>query len=918
MLENKWRIKLVFALGCFGMFIQTALAQNTIRITVFSENNSPLKGALVVLQNTENKVSLITNHLGQVSHIWSKDSLSVTVRFLGFETQKQTYKADRNLDLFISLQPKAFNLQNVVVTAQERNNNSTSVIGERAMRHLQPSSFRDLLELLPGNVSVDPSFSVANTIRLREVGNASDNYHISSQSVGFVIDELPVGTDANMQQTVGPELIIGNNAGYADDSRNTVNRGVDMRRIPTDQIQSVEIVRGLPSVAYGNASMGLVKIKRKVGASPYTARFKADGFSKLLYAGKGFELSGNTALNFGLHYLKAVQNPVNTYENYQRIKATAIMESSWDKPNVSYKIRSNIDVEWSIDDERSDPDIDLKLTDKYRSMYRGLRLGFRGEAQWENGFWRNANIQLSVNQQFDKIIQDKLIQLDKPTAIPLSYRTGIFDGLYLQPRYVSHQTVEGKPFYANAKITSNAQTHWLGLDHEVLMGAEWNMSKNFGQGAIFDPLLPPSDSAYRPRNFNDIPASHRLAAFVQNTSTLLLGNHRLEFQAGLRLESMANIGTGFKMRRKWYAAPRFSLQYHLPRFRLKNTPLVSSFGISYGTFVQFPTLNQLYPSPAFYDFERLNYYHNNPDFRRVNYHTFRIEPEMDHLNVARNKKLELQYNASFDGYGFHATWFDEDMQDGFRYGSQYQIVAFQRFDPSGIDDSILQGPPQLEGLDSQEEKRHLLYGATFNGSAVEKQGLEFVFHTKRYAQNNMRFTLSGAYLKTKYYNSLYSLRRGKRHRNIDGRPLPYIGIYPFTDGTYKERFATNLTTDVLVLPLDVLVSGSVQAVWWQNKSFRPDSQSPIAYIDIDGNTHPYTEADKNDPLLQFLSIGRDSDVSFQEQLPFAMQMNLKLSKTFYKRLRVSLFVNRLFTYDSENYNNRVDDPYFGMEMNIKL
>ena len=42
------------------------------------------------------------------------------------------------------------------------------------MEHLQPTSFTDLLEMLPGGKSIDPNMGKANLINIREAGNSSE------------------------------------------------------------------------------------------------------------------------------------------------------------------------------------------------------------------------------------------------------------------------------------------------------------------------------------------------------------------------------------------------------------------------------------------------------------------------------------------------------------------------------------------------------------------------------------------------------------------------------------------------------------------------------------------------------------------------------------------------------------------------
>ena len=66
------------------------------------------------------------------------------------------------------------------------------------------------------------------------------------------------------------------NSTSAVNATSTMSKGMDMRTISTDNIEKVEIIRGIPSVAYGNVANGAVIIQRKMNVSPLSARFKAD------------------------------------------------------------------------------------------------------------------------------------------------------------------------------------------------------------------------------------------------------------------------------------------------------------------------------------------------------------------------------------------------------------------------------------------------------------------------------------------------------------------------------------------------------------------------------------------------------------------------------------------------------------------
>lgn len=146
-----------------------------------------------------------------------------------------------------------FNLHEAVVTATESHSVvNSSKIGEEAIEHIQPSSFADLLELLPGGRAEDPILGAPQTINLRAAASLSDdNYSTSSLGTKFLIDGIPLNNDANLQTTPV----------WSSYGSSFVNAGADMRTIPTDDIESVEIVRGIPSVEYGDLTSGMVKIK---------------------------------------------------------------------------------------------------------------------------------------------------------------------------------------------------------------------------------------------------------------------------------------------------------------------------------------------------------------------------------------------------------------------------------------------------------------------------------------------------------------------------------------------------------------------------------------------------------------------------------------------------------------------------------
>ena len=158
-------------------------------------DGSPVARAAVTIKGNQ-AVWDVTDSLGWFNLKATGGTLQITC--LGYKTLTTAVRKDGRY----SLAQDSFAINEVVVTATESHGlTSSSRIGQDAIAHIQPSSFADLLELLPGGRSVDPSFSTPKTIDLRAVSVSGDDYNTSSLGTRFLIDGVPVNNDANLQTT---------------------------------------------------------------------------------------------------------------------------------------------------------------------------------------------------------------------------------------------------------------------------------------------------------------------------------------------------------------------------------------------------------------------------------------------------------------------------------------------------------------------------------------------------------------------------------------------------------------------------------------------------------------------------------------------------------------------------------------------
>ena len=617
----------------------------------------------------------------------------------------------------------------LVTAAESKGPTSSSKIGREAIAHIQPSSIADLMELIPGGRATDPSFGAPQEIRLREADpSSSANYATSALGTQIQVDGIPISNDANLQYSTS----YGSIQEYAN-----VNRGVDTRAISTDDIESVEIVRGIPSVEYGDLTSGLVKVKRREGGRDLTARFKADMSSKLFSVGKGFERKGEgdaerTTLNINADYLTAASDPRNPRQSYQRLTGSVRFGRHWQGSAYRYSAGGSLDYTGSFDDKKSDQDLDNGLggpVERYKSNYNRTQFAatFAVEARHRQ-FFHSLDLTASFSAEFDRIDRWRFVETGSDFAKTWGTEPGEYDAVIIPASYDATLLVDGKPFYGYAKAVATFNADTERSRNTLRVGADWSMDKNYGRGLVFDvarPFSPQMDS--RPRAYDAIPALHKLSLFLEDATTLALGDFRVEATGGVRAASMFNLGRRYTIQGKFYFDPRANVVVALPRFHVAGRNLSLRLGGGVGWHTKFPTMDSLYPDTEYFDFTQLNYWPANPALRRINLRLYTLDPTNYDLRAARNFKWEVRLDAGWNDNQLSVTYFREDMTSGFRTTSDYRSFTFRDYDETAIDMEQLDGPPSLDGIPYTEERRLGGYSRSTNGSRTEKSGIEFAF-----------------------------------------------------------------------------------------------------------------------------------------------------------------------------------------------
>lgn len=167
----------------------------------------------------------------------------LTIQCLGYATRTITLNITKDIPrLQIQLKQESLKLDEVTVTAKRKRDEATTSysIDRTTLDNQQVLNVSDIAALLPGGRTVNPSLMTDARLALRsgdqEKGNASFGTAIE-------VDGIRMDNNAAVGETAGAST----------------------RTISASNIESVEVVTGIPSVEYGDLSNGVVKVNTRKG-----------------------------------------------------------------------------------------------------------------------------------------------------------------------------------------------------------------------------------------------------------------------------------------------------------------------------------------------------------------------------------------------------------------------------------------------------------------------------------------------------------------------------------------------------------------------------------------------------------------------------------------------------------------------------
>ncbi len=871
-------------------------------------SRKPVEGATVSIN--ELGLFTVTDQLGRFS-IRNVPYGNITLSVQSINTLPYSLKLSLGKGkprfVHVVLVPNTLALKEVQVVARESSAGkpTSSVISSTAIQHLQATSLADILQLLPGAVTVNPDFSGVNKANIRQY--SSDNTGGFGTSV--IINGSAVSANANMQAL--NTSTGGNGASFST----AAGGGVDLRLISADNIESVEVVRGSPSVEYGDLSSGSIFVRTKAGQSPLKIKSRVNPTITQFAAGKGIgsEDKGGS-LYSSFDYTRTLDNQRSTYARYDRITASLqyTRNVKWIRPLYS---NTNFSYIMGFDNNKMDPD-NMRFQTSSRSRDYNFRLSTEGKWKLGYRFAQSLNYNFLVNYGVQKSYQQELLS-GSIFPVSLALTDTVARGAFVPSEYISRVWVEGKPLNISARINDNFYFRTGSGFHKVLVGAQYSSDGNNGKGKTFDPMNPPrvlNGNSIRPRAFNSVPSLRQLSFYGEDQFSVRLSERELVISAGLRYDNIQPSGflkSDFAI--AW--SPRINGSFEV----LKNFRIRGGYGIT----AKAPSLLYLYPENAYFDLVSYNYYTDKPGESLVLINTRVFDTRNSELRITKNHKKEIGFDWSFAGSRrLTVTAYHERTNDGYEFQDRISILKVPQYQAS----SFPAGQPPVVDISSPSSYTNFiaLMDGPSNGRKLVNRGVELDLDLGRFDDLRTSFTVNGAWLDTRSENQNVFYYKYSQA----GRDPSKTAIFGSGDGEVNERLVTTVRAVHNIPELRFVITLAAQKVW-RDRSRNFIQSIPIGYVETaTGNTVWLTDDERAAITSNDLELYRNINpgMYITESWTPGWVFNLKLTRELGRSLQFSFYANNVLKNNplerSTRYLNQFErrNPslFFGAEIGFSF
>lgn len=910
---------LLFGVASISAQNKTAKGQGVTLKGVVTEAGSETPLEMVTVNLPEYGLWATTNSKGQftISRV-PKGTTTFKIACLGYQNVEMTLKIETDMEnLKFKLKEDNLTLSSVTVTAQESKSAATTtrMMEKQAIEHLQVVNATDILSLLPGGTTTKNSLTDASVISLRGDDDVSKGF-----GTAVMMDGIKLSNNASMLNFDQSKSIFA-----STDMSNTLT-GVDTRFIAASNIESVEVITGVPSVEYGDMTSGMVLINTKKGKTPYTATISINPMTKQFSASKGFELGKDKGImNISAEYAKAFKDPVSRYTTYFRNNYSVNYVRTFNKEGKPLKVDLNLAGGWAKQDAKQDPDAYKNTWMKQDQS----NLRFGADVKWLLNTPWITSLEGKGSVSYENTTQKENDFYANSTVTPgyQSLENGYYETAYLPINYYYLTTEASKPFDAALSLKATWNRKFGKVNNNMKAGVDWTNSQNVGNGITYLATNSSTNisypgvsknSSYRDRSYKDIPALNTYSAYLEDVASIPFGSTMVTAVAGLRAERQ-------HLRNMQYnnpsaLSPRFNLKWSL--MREKRNGFLRAFTLrgAWGQLTKLPSLGILYPLNNYRDILVYSKNYNTSDyFYAVNTQVYKNQENKD-LKWAKNRNIELGFDVNLGGVKVSAIYFNNKAKNTYTNTTDYVPYAYVKTNeqtsvPSNpsfrIDKST--GDVFVKDLDNPTAGETLLPKAvldtTFVGNTtannlqpITTQGVELtidfgtikVLRTSVIADARYGHTKNLDTRLTEYYAA------GLSHSTLgsQGRSYQFVAYYlgdmdrvKTYNGSKKDNINANVTFVTHIPEVRLTISTRIEAqfyardknlTYYNGKEWAylvDDSGNkvsgsvyhqkqyatgawPVAYKTLDGTVKPFTSKEAADPVYASLISGSGSKVTY--------------------------------------------------------
>ena len=811
-------------------------------VVLNKRTGKPVEYATVVLESTSQWAVADAEGRFTISKVQQGTNI-ISVSCLGFVTDTKEITISRNIENFrVTLAEDNLSLDGATVTAKEKDNSATTsrMIDKTALDHVQMMNVADVSGLLPGGATVNPDLTAQQQFNIR-AGISGSEAGSSSFGTAVEVDGVRLSNNASFVSVANQPNGV---------------KGVNTNNIASSNVESVEVITGVPSVEYGDMTSGVVKINTRKGATPYIVTASSNPRTKQVSASKGFNLGERSngaakgVINANIEYTKAISDKMSPFTAYDRKQLSLIYSNTFNRGVFSQTpLQFSAGVTGNLGgmDSQADPDkfLDTYETGRDNAVRGNLSFNWLLSKSWITNIELNASVVYA-----DKLVKTKELYSKSASTSSLhgreegyfvaqDYIEGMDQAIVLIPRgnWYNTMCIDDRPLNYKVALKANWARQWGKVNNKVKIGADWTGDGNFGIGQYSEDMS--NAPSFREYRYNEVPFMNNIAAYLEDNVMIPIGSTKLNLIAGIRNDNTIIKGSAYGITSS--ISPRFNAKYTVfsPKGRKNKTIRELSFRASWGLAVKQPSFSVLFPEPRYRDILSFT---PTSDSQGRYYPAYFISPRTTEYNPdlrwQKNRQSEIGMEIDVKGYHISLAGFYTKTLDAYSINTAYSPFSYNYtsvqtlaqnctipvenrnfevdrmtgqvtvHDKTGVQASEVIPFVTKKGLNDH-------YFATNDSSPITRYGIEWIVDFKKIESINTSVRLDGTYYGYRQLDTDIEAYAPYNQNGADGEPFKYIGFYyggkDHSNGTEAKALKTNVTVTTHIPRVRMIISLKLQA-----------------------------------------------------------------------------------------------------------